>query len=416
MDLIALANQSSPDIASARARIQIADAALAGARAEYRPRLIVSENYGVTDNPVQAFSFQLNQAQLTFAQDFNDPDTIDNFHTQLRLQQGLYAGHSRLEHEQAAAHGRTAACRDLQSLRNQLAFRVGQAYYRLLQARDLVEVRAEAVEQVRSHLEVVQTRVRAETAVESDELSVRVRLAEAKEGLIAADNDLELAWALVDNVVGIQVERSPLPVIIPETPWATDVDEVQLAIAEAVSARPEVFGLGSRQAAAAAKIRAARAGKRARVDFVGDYDVHTGDFSSGNDSFFFGVLASIALFDGGRTNSSVAQAAGKLRELRARCRRLTLDIELDVRRAWLSLNSAEERLEVTEEAVVQAEASLRMVEVQYRGGAATITRLIDAQVALSDSQVRRTNAQADVEIARTDLARAMGRLTNVVSG
>ncbi|MFC1757469.1 TolC family protein [Planctomycetota bacterium] len=415
MDLIALANQSSPDVASARARIRIADAALAGAQAEYRPRFIVSENYGVTDNPVQAFSYQLNQAQLSFAQDFNDPATIDDFHTQLRLQQGIYTGGLRAEDEAAAAFGRTATCQDLRALRNQLAFRVARAYYRLLQARDLTIVRTEAVEQVESHLEVVQTRVRAETAVESDELSVLVRLAEAKEALIRAKNDSELAWALINNVVGMQVERSPLPTVIPSTPWAEDVDELQIAIAEAVGARPEVFSLGSRQSAAAAKIRAARAGKRSKVDFIGDYDVHTSDFSNGNDSFFFGVLASLALFDGGRTDSAVAQAAGRLRELRAQCRRLTLDIELDVRRAWLELNSAEERLEVTDKAVRQAEESLRMVEVQYRGGAATITRLIDAQVALSNARVRRTNAQADIEIARTDLARAMGRLTQVVS-
>ena len=59
--------------------------------------------------------------------------------------------------------------------------------------------------------------------------------------------------------------------------------------------------------------------------------------------------------------------------------------------------------------------SLREIEVRYRGQMTTITQLIDAQVALSNTRVRHTNAQADVEIARAALERAIGRLASIIS-
>ena len=120
------------------------------------------------------------------------------------------------------------------------------------------------------------------------------------------------------------------------------------------------------------------------------------------------------LFDGGRTAEDVRRATARVREIEAREQRLVLDVELDVRRAYLQLNDAEERLKVTTQAIGQAQESSREIEVRYRGQTATITQLVDGQVALSNARVRHTNAQADLEIARASLERAIGRLARLV--
>jgi outer membrane protein TolC len=79
---------------------------------------------------------------------------------------------------------------------------------------------------------------------------------------------------------------------------------------------------------------------------------------------------------------------------------MALEIELTVRRANLQASDAREQLEVAKRAVMQAEESLREIEVRYKEQTATITQRIDAQVALSNARVRRSGAQADVEVAR----------------
>ena len=410
--VIDLTLQANPDIHTASAQIAIADATLMRARAEFYPTLDLSESYGISNNPVQAFMFQLNQAQLQFNQDFNNPGTFGNFDTQLRVKHRIYAGGRRLAEEDAARCKLAAAGLGLQAVRNQLIYRVAEAYYRLLQADELLHVRKQAVEQVEHHLQIVQARYRAETAVKSDVLTVEVRLAEVREALIHAHNQTELAWSILESVTAVPLGRQPLPAEVPEAPWMEYATEVEAAVAEAINRRPEITQMSRMRSAAASNVEVARSGERVTVDFVTDYNVYTGDFLHGNDSFFTGLIVNLNLFDGKRTISDVRKACSQLRELKARQKRLVLDIELEVRRSYLQLDDARQRLQVTSQAIEHAKESLREMEVRYRGQTATITQLIDAQMALSNVQVRRTNARAELEVARTSLQRSLGRLTD----
>ncbi|NOX53712.1 MAG: TolC family protein, partial [Planctomycetes bacterium] len=415
IEVLQMALESSPDLDAASEQTWVSEAGLRRARAEFYPTLSFAESYGVTDNPVQVFSYQLNQAILSFNQDFNNPRTTDNFDTRLRVQYGLYTGGRRLAEMRAAQWQLQADHAALESTRNELIFRAAQAYYRLLQANELVRVRQETVEQVQRHLEFVQARFRAETAVKSDVLSVEVRLAEAREQLGTAQHQVELAWAVLENVLGRRLRRRPLPPAVPKAPWSDHVDELEQAVAAALDGRPEVNQISSRYQAAQYAVEAAEAGKRPTLSFVGDYNVFTGDFQRGNDSFFVGLVLELNLLDAGRTRAEVDRAAAQARVLAAKYRRLAADIELDVRRAYLQLRDAEQRLAVAKQAVEYATESLREIEVRYRGQTATITELIDAQVRLSDARVRHANAQADVEIARASLERAVGRLAEIVA-
>ena len=208
----------------------------------------------------------------------------------------------------------------------------------------------------------MRTRFRNDTAVKSDVLTVEVRLAEEREALISTQNKLELAWAVLENVVGAPAYSRELPDSIPEAPWSGHIDDVEAAIAAATSERAEIGAMASQRQAAEENVLVAEAGKRMGVDVVADYDVFTGDFRRGNDSFFAGVVFQLSLFDGGRTRMDVARAAARVRELQARERRLMLDIELDVRRAYLQLQDAQERLKVATQAIEQARESQREIE------------------------------------------------------
>ena len=122
------------------------------------------------------------------------------------------------------------------------------------------------------------------------------------------------------------------------------------------------------------------------------------------------VFASMNLFDGHRTKTEVERAKARMRELQAKFQRLLLDIELDVRQAYLFLNDSEARLQVASRAIAQADETVREIESRYRGQVATITQLVNAQVAATNARIRLANASADVEIARAALERATGQL------
>ena len=409
-DAIRLAAGSNPDLQTAEQRIGIANAILTRARAEFYPQLGISEAFGVTNNAVNAFMFELNEGRFNLNSDLNHPSPVDDFHTQMLVQQRLYDGGRRAAQHDAAAAGQGAARHALAAAQNELVFRVAEAYYRTFQACKLLSVRADAVRQVERQLEMVKVQQRAGMAVRSDVLTVEVRLAEVQEGLITARHQQQLAWAVLENVCGVSIPQQALPAEVPTAPWSEHVQNVEAVVAEAQSCRPEVAGMSSQIQAAGYDVRAAEAGKRPTVDLAADYDVFTPDFARGNDSWFVGAIVKLTLFDGNRTQSEVRKAQARLSELRAQQQRLVLDIELGVRRSYLQLEDAKQRVEVTGRAIGQAAESLREIEVRYREQTATITQLVDAQVALSRAQVRRTTAQADVEIAAAALEQAAGRL------
>lgn len=414
-DAIALALGSSPDLRSAIERVRIADAALARARAEFFPKLSLAEAFVDTNIPALGFFFVLNQRRLSLTQNFNHPGFVNNFSTLLFLQQNLYSGGRRQAEAGSAAEREIAAKYALDVVRNEMVYQVAEAFYRLVQARDQLESRQHAVRQVEHHLELARARFRAGTAVRSDVLSLEVRVAEVKEGEIMAANQVELGWALLENVMGQAAPTRVLPPEIPNAPWSARIEAVETAITEAVLGRAELGESQSRQRAAAHDLEAAHAGKRPTVDFLANYSTFDINSTSGGNGIFVGVLAQINLFDGHRTRAQVEQARARLRELQASHQRLLLDTELEVRQAYLQLRSAEARLAVARQAIALAEKSLGEVESRYRAQAATLTRLIDAQVALTDSRIRRANAAADVAIARAALERAVGHFSHILT-
>jgi outer membrane protein TolC len=432
-EAIQLTFDANPDLKSALERTHIAEELLANARAQFFPILAVNEEYQVSNNPLRKFVYELEQGVADPNRLFPQHSVEDIFHNQVHLQQDIYTGGLRLARTRAAEADHEASLYSLAAVRNKLVYQVAEAYYRVFQARALLGVRRESVRQVESQLREVKSRFAANTVTRSDVLRVEVRLAEVREALITATNSLELTVAILENVMGVRVHGRRLPDQLPVAPWSTHVDQVEAAVAavseagpslarsdeveaavsEAVERRPEMGEVANLKQAAEHRVRAAQAGKYPTVGFVGDYDVYVGERDD-NSSYFFGIAASLNLFDGDRTRSNVRQAQAQVREINARHQRLKLDIELDVRKSYLQLKDARERLKVTATVVANAEENLRQVESRFRGQTATTTELLDAQVLLSDARVRATSVAADVEISQAGLERAVGRLTDLV--
>jgi outer membrane protein TolC len=341
----------------------------------------------------------------------------------MHLAGDIYTGGLRLARTRSAAADTEASRFALQAVQNRLVFQVAEAYYRLFQANALRDVRREAVEQVLSQLRGVQSRVRAGTATRAEQFQVELRLAEVREALITANNQVKLSWAVLENLVGARLGRYALPETLPPPPWADHGAVVEHAIAQedsteadleesvqaALQQRPEVGQGDSQRRAAEFRVRAAKSGRYPTLSGFADYDHFTGT-GGASDTFFMGVAGGLNLFDGFRTRTSVRQAQAQVHEIIARNRRVQLDIELDVRRAYLQRKDARERLEVTSAAVRNAAENLRQTESRYANQTATTSEVLAAQVALSDARVRDVQVRADVEIANAELERSIGRL------
>jgi len=85
-------------------------------------------------------------------------------------------------------------------------------------------------------------------------------------------------------------------------------------------------------------------------------------------------------------------------------------IALQVRQTWLDVEETRKRVQVTAEAVEQAEENLRIARERYGAGLGTQTQLLQAETLRVQALTNRDNAVLDAALARLRLARAVGSL------
>jgi outer membrane protein TolC len=248
-------------------------------------------------------------------------------------------------------------------------------------------------------------------ALRSDLLSLEVRLAEARERRIR--NDVARRFALVGlRRLLAWPDATPLDVADDAYPIEHLPATVPEAVAAAYASRGEVQA--ARRAVTRARIEVERA-RRARapsLDLEGRYyaDDDGLDFADDGGNWLLGLALTFDLFDGGGKRAQVRAARAVLEQIEEVDRGALLGVAQEVEIAYLRLEEAGARHDVAAQAVGASEESLDLVEKQYRAGTATVTRYLEAEAARTQARTTKIRAALDVDRARVEAARAVGRL------
>ena len=122
----------------------------------------------------------------------------------------------------------------------------------------------------------------------------------------------------------------------------------------------------------------------------------------------------VPIFDGGRRDARRAESASQYRQEQARTDDLKEQIELDVRLALDALRSAEEQVKVAAEGLELAANELAQARRRYDAGVAGGLEVTDAQTRLARARDNQISALYQHNVARVDLAQAMGNVRSVL--
>lgn len=404
---IRAALERNPGIRAMTHRVAASQAALRQARSARLPRLGASAAYTLTDNAPQAFMMKLNQRQLDMREpgfDFNQPGDTENVRLSLGVKYRLYDGARGARIGGAGIGGQIAAAQE-QALRNALVHEVTRGYYQVLQAQAFVAVQTAALTSLEESLRVAGERFTSGSAVKTDVLNLEVQTAQARENLIRARNGVQLAIAALNTAIGDEaVSEAGLstPALQPVAPAAVPAD--------AELARPEMR-IGDLQAKAAAwMLKAARRERGPVLNAFGSSDWDSEDLSDTESSYTAGLALEWEWFSGFEKGAKVDEARQLLQAAEAGREQVRRELALERRQATLALEEAWARLQVTSQAIASAEEALRITRAQYTEGAAEISVLLVAELGLTETRMRDTAAMYDYQIAKSNLARAMGLL------
>jgi outer membrane protein len=408
--------ESNPLVAAAIAGENEAEARITQTRSGYMPRIQFSESLQRTNNPVLVFSslltqHQLGEANLALGQ-LNRPDALNNYQSRLMVEQMILDSGQTAHEVEAARFNREKEREDRRRVDSDIILSVIRTYFGVVLAEKNLEVARQSLESVQADLERTESIYRSGRSTQADVLAVRVHLAAVREREIRASNELAVARATLNDVLGVSLERTfELTTPLQYKAAAPDMT-LEQHWRSAAERRPEMRQAELAQRLAQTQERIAGSAYKPHVTFQGIVEANRQNFlEKGGTNWSTAVTLRWNVWNGGETNARVEQARFAAFRAEALRKRADLAIQLEVQTARQDLIAAEQRIDVASAAAAEAEEAHRIIQNRHQAGLTTITELLRSETALAESRTRRLAAIYDHRVAAATLEYAAGTLT-----
>jgi len=328
------------------------------------------------------------------------------------IEQPLFTGFATLSNYQLSKLGLDVAKVQLARARFDVILQVKEAYFGILTAERIQEVREQSVRQLQAGLDVAENFYQVGMSPKVEVLEAEVRLAEAKQELIRAENGLSLAKARFNTILRRSIDQEVEVLdILSDQPYEKPYES---CLEIALEKRPELMEGEKNVASAEKEITLAKSAYYPKLSISGNY-YRAGDDPAVNGSDFvdrenWDVLAeaTMTFFEWGKTRYAISQKRARLRQARQTLEQMKDNIRLEVKTSYLSMQAAEKNIWVAKKSVESAEENFRISGERYREQVATATEVLDAQTRLTEARTNYTSALAVFNVARARLIRAMG--------
>lgn len=397
-EAIAAAREHQPQLAQAAAARGAAEARLAQARAALMPQVSASSFYQrATDNP-------------QVADGYSPYRTSNRFSFSVSASQLLYDGGQALYSYAAVKANARAGGQNERLALDQVVYNVRAAFFTARAARALVKVQEETLANEGKHLEQIQGFVAVGTHPEIDLAQVQADMANARLALINAQNAYATAKSQLNLAMGVE---GPLDYDVADDPMPAVQGEDQSTeslLPEAGAARPDLAALEEEIKAQESSLSAVKAAYWPKLNLSTSYSKTGNDVETLPWNWAGGVTLDWSLFQGGLTRAQAAEARQNFLSLKAQRAALKQQIRLDVEQATLAIRAASTAITTADDVIVNAKKRLDLAEGRYQTGIGNIIELGDAQVALTNAEAQKVQAEYNLSSARAQLLKALGRI------
>ena len=406
-ELIERALQHNHDVKRAVARILEGRASVMSATAGLFPHVNLSGSYtniAVSENTLAGLG--LATGQRPGPSIFATPGTtfdLWNGAMDLRWELDFWG---RIRRGREAAQADTKAIEeDARAVALSLIGDVGQAYFRIRELDEQVNIATRTLAIRRESLEIIQKRAAVGLASELDVKRTEVLVAEAA-GLIP---DLTRLRAIESHRLEVLTGMAPGSLELASKPLRAVIAQPEIPMglpSQLLERRPDILQAEATLVASNARIGQARAYFFPTLMITGQGGLQSADFAkwfTGN-SFNYSIGPSITLpiFQGGTNLARLDQAESQYQQLLESYRQTILQAFREVADLLVSLHAREEQLTHQRTQLSAAQEAMRLAQVRYRNGMVNYLDVLDAQ---------RTVLMAETQLVLTERA----RLTEMIS-
>ena len=328
------------------------------------------------------------------------------------VNQPIFTGGLNLANYRSAKLGVDLSKASVETARRDLVLQVRVGYFAILRAEKYLNVAEQQVKQFEAQHEVTKAFFDAEKVSMNDVLQAEVSLADAKQSMAKAANDVATAKASFNILLRREI-TTPFEVVDILAYKAFPLSYEQ-SLEEALRQRPEIKAAQINIDQAKENVRVARSGFFPTISLAGNYSRSSDSWTLRRDIQveIWGIQASatFTLWNWGNTAFKVGESKVKVTQAEDSKNQLIDSITLEVREAYLNMLLAEKNIRTAETAIEQAEENLRMFEERYKYQVATQTDVIIAVTFLTQARTNYYSALSDFNIAQAQLERAIGRM------
>jgi outer membrane protein len=404
---IDLALSQNPSYLASQERVDAAQSRVRQAAAQFFPSL---DAIGQTSLDRKAFSIEFPSLIPGGRPQRVTIDFAKNYQFSFNLSVPLYTGGRLTAGYKQARYGLLASEESVRQTNQETVFSAKRAFFNYLVAKELVKVTEEALSLAEKTLGTVKNMYEVGISSRLDLLRAEVRTSNQKPPLIQARNAVKIAEAGLKTVLGLDISQ---PVeIVGELAYRPVEPDPEASLSSALANRPELSLINYQKMIAEEMRKMALADALPTVAIAGNYN-YWGDYLKFNsvsweNYYSFNLIMNIPIFKGFRVPAQVAEAKAAVREIELTRKGLTDAVKFEVESALLNLNQARESLLSQEKNIEQALEGVRVSDLNYSEGLATILDVSAAQIALSEARINRLRAVYDYEIALAMLDKAMG--------
>lgn len=301
---------------------------------------------------------------------------------------------------------------DVVKNRNEVILNTISAYSNLYKAKAALEIVKENLKQSKQRVADMTNLEQNGLLASNDLLKAKLQQSNIELALLDAENNWKITYINMNLMLGLD-ENTLLE------PDGTDFvgyhDDHTFNYWEniALTSRPDVQALEFRKKAANSSVKIAKGAYYPSVALTGGYvALNVPDFLTATNIINGGIGVNYSPSSLWHNGAKVAQAKARLHQTELSQDMLSDAVRLEVAQAYQQYLVAVKKIDVYETAVQQAQENYKIVKNKYDNSLATVTELLDADVARLSADLNYAFAKADAYVAFNKLKQVSGMIEN----
>ncbi len=327
---------------------------------------------------------------------------------QVKLKQLLYDGGKTRYNGRAASKAADAQRDSTEATRLDTAFVVSQAYYRVLEARELLRVGENSRSQRDAFFKLTDSYQKAGKATRIESLKAEAQLLDAERSLLQAREALRISELILKKTIGVGVDAQiGIADGLPETFAEPGSDE--LLLAQMFDNNPDLKKSAQFKEQARLSIDSATGSYLPEISLQGTYGYRERDVGGSGEEWMAGVFLEWSLFEGGITRAQVAKARARYREVEWNDKAIRDQVRVDLSQAIGDLRTVLASIRSSKRLVEAQDESYKATMEFYKRGKATYIEVLSAETDLTQAKAAYVRSVGDYQAASARLDRVTGK-------